>query len=70
MEIKIDPESKLVKLVNAPMGALTVILIDASTGLATWGGIATAEVQQSPDQETIRQRLDFAVSSMFKEFHR
>ena len=70
MEIKIDPESNLVKLENAPMGALTVILIDASTGLATWGGIATAEIQQSPDQETIRQRLDFAVSSMFKEFHR
>ena len=70
MEIKIDPESNLSKLENAPMGALTVILIDANTGLATWGGIATAEVQQSPDQETIRQRLDFAVSSMFKEFHR
>jgi len=70
MEIKIDPESNLSKLENAPMGALTVILIDANTGLATWGGIATAEVQQNPDQEIVRQRLDFAVSSMFKEFHR
>jgi len=70
MEIKIDPESNLSKLENAPMGALTVILIDAKTGLATWGGIATGEVQQSPDQETTRQRLDFAVSSMFKKFSR
>jgi hypothetical protein len=70
MEIKIDPESNLSKLENVPMGALTVILIDANTGLATWGGIATGEIQQSPDQEIVRQRLDFAVSSMFKEFHR
>jgi hypothetical protein len=70
MEIKFDPESNLSKLENAPMGALTVILIDANTGLVTWGGIATAEIQQSPNQETIRQRLDFAVSSMFKEFPR
>ena len=70
MEIKVDPESELSTLENVPMGALTVILIDSTTGLAIWGGIATAEIQQSPDQEIVRQRLDFAVSSMFKEFHR
>jgi len=70
LEIKNDPESNLDTLKNVPMGALTVILIDASTGLATWGGVATAEVQKNPDQETTKQRLDFAVSSMFKEFTR
>jgi hypothetical protein len=52
------------------MGALTVILIDNTTGLAIWGGVATAEIQQSPDQEIIKQRLDFAVSSMFKKLPR
>jgi hypothetical protein len=67
MEIKVDPESKLSTLENVPMGALTVILIDNTTGLAIWAGVATAEIQQSPDQEIIRQRLDFAVSSMFKK---
>jgi hypothetical protein len=67
MEIKIDPESELSTLENVPMGALTIILIDGTTGLAIWGGVATAEIQQSPDQEIIRQRLDFAVSSMFKK---
>ena len=70
MEIKVDPESELSTLENVPMGALTVILIDSTTGLAIWGGIATAEIQQSPDQEIIRQRLDFAVSSMFKKLPR
>jgi hypothetical protein len=44
-----------------------VILIDAQTGLAIWGGIATGEVQQNPDQAVTRQRLDYAVSSMFKQ---
>jgi len=67
MEIKTDPDSKLETLENVPMGALSVVLIDAKTGFAIWGGIATAEVQQNPDQEIIKQRLDYAVSSMFKQ---
>lgn len=67
MEIKIDPESNLETLENVPMGALTVILIDAGTGLAIWGGVATAEIQQNPEQEVIKKRLDYAVSSMFKQ---
>ena len=66
MEIKIDPESKLEALMNVPMGALTVVLVDANTGLAIWGGVATAEIQESPSQEVIKKRLDYAVSSMFK----
>jgi len=67
MEIDIDPKSDLVVLENVPMGALTVILVDANTGLAIWGGVATAEIQQSPDQDTIKKRLDFAVIGMFKQ---
>jgi hypothetical protein len=67
MDIKIDPESDLTVLVNVPLGALTVILIDADTGLAIWGGVASAEIQQNPSQETIKKRLDFAVTQMFKK---
>ncbi len=67
MEINIDPESDLEVLENVPMGALTVILVDANTGLAIWAGVATAEIQQSPDQDTVKKRLDFAVTGMFKE---
>jgi hypothetical protein len=67
MEIKTDPESKLETLENVPKGALSVILIDAKTGLAIWGGIATGEVQQNPDQNVTKQRLDYAVTSMFKQ---
>jgi hypothetical protein len=67
MAIDIDPKSGLEVLENVPMGALTVILVDANTGLAIWGGVATAEIQQSPDQDTIKKRLDFAVTGMFKQ---
>ncbi len=68
MEIDIDPKSNLVVLENVPIGALTVILVDANSGLAIWAGVATAEIQQSPDQDTIKKRLDFAVTGMFKQF--
>ena len=68
MEIDIDPKSDLVVLENVPMGALTVILVDANSGLAIWAGVATAEIQQSPDQDTIKKRLEFAVTGMFKQF--
>ncbi len=67
MEIKIDPESYLETLRNVPMGALVVALIDGKTGLAIWGGVATAEIQESPSMEVIKKRLDYAVSSMFKK---
>jgi uncharacterized protein YceK len=67
MEIRTDPESELKTLENVPSGALTVILIDAQTGLAIWGAIATGEVQQNPDQEVTRQRLDYAVTRMFRQ---
>ncbi len=67
MEIDIDSKSDLVVLENVPMGALTVILVDANTGQAIWAGIATAEIQQSPDQDAIKKRLDFAVTGMFKQ---
>ena len=67
MEIKTDPESELKTLENVPSGALTVILIDAQTRLAIWGGVATGEVQQNPDQEVTKKRLDYAVTQMFKQ---
>ncbi len=67
MDIKIDPESELETLTNVPMGEFTVIPIDAGTGLAIWGGVATAEIQQNPEQDVIKKRLDYAVSSMFKQ---
>ena len=67
MDIKIDPESGIEALENAPIGALTVIMIDAETGLAIWAGIATADIQENPTPEATKARLDFAVSEMFSK---
>jgi hypothetical protein len=65
MEIKTDPENELEVLENVPVGALTVVLVDAETGLAIWAGVATAEIQENPTAETTKKRLDYAVSKMF-----
>jgi hypothetical protein len=67
MDIKIDPESEIETLENAPAGALVVIMIDADTGLAIWVGIATADIQENPTVESTKARLDYAVSKMFAE---
>ena len=66
MKIKVDPESGLETLIDAPEGALVIILVDANTGVAIWAGTASAEIQENPDQEVVKKRLDYAVSSMFK----
>ena len=67
MEIDIPPESNLVALKGLPLGTLVVVLIDAKSKSAIWGGTASAEIQQNPSQETIKKRLDFAVTQMFKK---
>ena len=70
LRIKVDPKSNIRTLENVPQGALTVVLVDAETGVAIWAGQATAEVKQDPDQETVKKRLDYAVKSMFKKLPR
>jgi hypothetical protein len=50
-----------------PEGGLVVVLIDAHTGVVVWAGLALGEIQQDADQEMIKSRLKYAVSSMFKE---
>ena len=70
MEIKTDPENDLEVLKNIPQGGLTVILVDAQTGLAVWAGVARAELQDTPTIETSKKRLDYAVSEMFSKLPR
>ena len=67
MKIEVDPESSLQTLTNLPLGALVIALVDAKTGIAIWAGVATAEIQENPEQEVVKKRLDYVVSSMFKK---
>jgi len=65
MEVKTNPDDGLEVLENVPVGALTVILIDSDTGFAIWAGVATAEIREDTTDETVKKRLDYAVSQMF-----
>ncbi len=67
LKLKKDPETKVEMLKNVPGGALVVVLIDSATGYVIWVGQATADVQVDASDEEVRERLDYAVSQMFKQ---
>ena len=70
MQYKVDPESDIDLLENVPLGALSVVLLDADTEIVIWVGLVTAEIQKEPSTEVVKQRLDFAVTSMFEKLPR
>jgi len=70
MQYKVDPQSDIDLLENIPLGALSVVLIDANTEIVIWAGLATAEIQQDPSTEVVKKRLDYAVTQMLKELPR
>jgi len=65
--LKVDPKTKIDMLENVPQGGLLVVLVDSKSGFVIWVGVATGEVQQNPDTETIKARLDYAVTQLFKK---
>ena len=67
MELKIEPETKIESLVEAPIGALIVALVDSETGFIIWTGQAVADVLETPDLATAKARLDYAVTALFKQ---
>jgi len=67
MKLKMDPETKSEMLKNVPAAALVVALIDAKTELVVWIGKATAELNENPSDEVVRERLDYAVTEMMKK---
>ena len=59
-----DPDGALAIEETIPAGALYVGLIEADTKISVWVGAAVAPVLENPDQEIVRQRLDYAVTKM------
>ena len=70
IEFKKNPDSKIKSLQNVPKGALVVVLIDTNTLFPVWAGQALADVQDNLPPETIKGRLDYAVSKMFADMPR
>ncbi len=65
--LKVNSETKMDVLENVPQGGLVVVLVDSGSGFVIWVGVATAELQESPDTQTVKARLDHAVTKMFKK---
>jgi hypothetical protein len=68
MAIKADPNTQQDVLKNIPAADLVVALIDVKTNYVVWMGQASAEVMQNRTDEMIRERIDYAITEMFKRF--
>jgi len=66
LELKEDPKKNISMLRNIPKGGLVVLLIDGQTAKTVWAGAAVGDVQQQPNDDVVRKRLDYAVSKIFK----
>lgn len=67
LDLKTDPQTKMNMLTNVPRGGLVVVLVDSDTGFVIFAGVATAEVQNNVDAQTVKARLDYAVTQMMKK---
>lgn len=66
-ELKLDEETKIELKTTIPKAGLVVLLTEVDSGKVVWLGVATGEVQEQRTPELVRQRLDFAVTEMFKK---
>ena len=66
LEVKVDPNGDM-RALNVPTGGLAVMLVDSQTGYIIWMGVATADVQDRPDTQTAKARLDYAVTKLFRK---
>ena len=69
-KLKVSPDAKINILERVPSGGLMVVLVDRASGYVNWAGVAIAEIQKNPDTRTVKTRLDYAVTEMFKKLPR
>lgn len=67
LELKVDPKTQINALEKVSTGGLVVLFVDGESGIVNWVAVATAEVQERPDTRTVKARLDYAVTQMFKK---
>jgi len=67
LNIKEDPETNIKIYKDIPKGTLAIILVDMKKGRPIWNAKLTAQVQQSPNAETSKKRLDFAITEMMNK---
>jgi len=67
-EIVMKPDSEMYTLMDAPKGALLVIVIDPATRNPVWVGSAYGDVKTDRTSEEVGKRLSYAVKTMFNKF--
>lgn len=66
LSLKYDPEFEVDILQSTPKAGLLVVLIDATTRFVIWMGSAEAEIHKENTSEQTKQRVEYAVSELFK----
>ncbi len=73
-KFKMNPETSMKEMQDVAKAALVVVLVDMRTGFIVWMGEASRSAETTvtgrnkvDDNETIRKRLNYAVTEMFKE---
>lgn len=67
LELSVDPKTKMDNMENVPQGGLLIAFVDAESGYVIWSGVASAELQDKPDAQTVKARLDYAVTKLLKK---
>jgi hypothetical protein len=67
LSVVVDQEN-VQRFEEVPKGGVVIVLADAESRRAIWVGAAVAELLEEPDRDLAKQRLDYAVSKMFKRF--
>jgi len=67
LKAKTNPDSNEKIFKNVPQGALVIVLANPVTDYIMWMGTAMAEVQQNPDIEVVKNRLDHAVTKVLEQ---
>ena len=66
MKFQEDSQADVSVLENVPSGELVIVMMDPETEFVTWAGVAVAELQNQGD-EIAKQRIDYAITQMFKQ---
>ena len=70
LDVVVDKKDGKETQKSSPKGAVMIILIEPDTRRVIWTGRATASIQANPTTELSKQRLDYAITELFKKFGR
>ena len=68
LDVVKTPESGVEEMKNIPKAGVLVLMVDPPSGRVIWVGGASGEIQDQPTIDMTKQRLNFAITEMFKRF--